>query len=174
MEKKEYTQEINITDELMAKINELISEYPADKKKSALLPVLHVVQDAHDHWLSVPLMDKVAEILEITPIEVYEVVTFYSMYNQKPVGKYHLEFCRTTCCAIMKADELIEYTCNKLGVKVGEITPDGMFRISTVECLGACGFGPMLQLGDNYHEHLTKEKIDKLIEDCKEGKVSLF
>ena len=174
MEKKEYTQEINITDALMAKINELISEYPADKKKSALLPVLHVVQDAHDHWLSVPLMDKVAEILEITPIEVYEVVTFYSMYNQKPVGKYHLEFCRTTCCAIMKADELIEYTCNKLGVKVGEITPDGMFRISTVECLGACGFGPMLQLGDNYHEHLTKEKIDKLIEDCKEGKVSLF
>lgn len=174
MEKKEYTQEINITDELMAKINELISEYPADKKKSALLPVLHVVQDAHDHWLSVPLMDKVAEILEITPIEVYEVVTFYSMYNQKPVGKYHLEFCRTTCCAIMKADELIEYTCNKLGVKVGEITPDGMFRVSTVECLGACGFGPMLQLGDNYHEHLTKEKIDKLIEDCKEGKVSLF
>lgn len=174
MEKKEYTQEINITDALMAKINELISEYPADKKKSALLPVLHVVQDAHDHWLSVPLMDKVAEILEITPIEVYEVVTFYSMYNQKPVGKYHLEFCRTTCCAIMKADELIEYTCNKLGVKVGEITPDGMFRVSTVECLGACGFGPMLQLGDNYHEHLTKEKIDKLIEDCKEGKVSLF
>ena len=74
----------------------------------------------------------------------------------------------------MKADELIEYTCNKLGVKVGEITPDGMFRVSTVECLGACGFGPMLQLGDNYHEHLTKEKIDKLIEDCKEGKVSLF
>lgn len=173
MEKIEYTQEINFTDALMAKIKELMSEYPADKKKSALLPVLHVVQDAHDHWLSVPLMDKVAEILGLTPIEVYEVVTFYTMYNQKPVGKYHLEFCRTTCCSVMKADELIDYTCNKLGVKLGEITTDGLFSVSTVECLGACGYGPMLQLGDNYHEHLTKEKIDKLIADCKEGKVSL-
>ena len=154
----------------MAHINELISEYPADRKKSALLPVLHAVQDAHDNWLSVPLMDKVAEILEITPIEVYEVVTFYTMYNQKPVGKYQLEFCRTTCCAALKAEEMIEYTCDKLGVKLGEITPDGMFSVTAVECLGACGYGPMLQLGDNFHEHLTKEKIDKLIEDCREGK----
>ena len=163
-----------MSEALMAHINVLMSEYPTDKKKSALLPVLHAVQDAHDNWLSVPLMDKVAEILEITPIEVYEVVTFYSMYNQKPVGRYHLEFCRTTCCAALKAEELIEYTCGKLGVKLGEITSDGMFSVTAVECLGACGYGPMLQLGDNFHEHLTEEKLDTLIEDCREGKVNLY
>lgn len=173
MEKKEYKQEINITDELMARINVLMSRYPSDKKKSALLPVLHAVQDAHDNWLSPQLMDKVAEILEITPIEVYEVATFYTMYNLKPVGKYQLEFCRTSCCAALKAEELIEYTCKKLGVGLNEVSADGLFSVTAVECLGACGFGPMLQLGDNYHEHLTKEKIDQLLEDCKQGKVNL-
>lgn len=173
MDNKEYKQEINITEALQARIAEILSEYPSDKKKSGLLPVLHAVQDAHDNWLSVPLMDKVAEILEITPIEVYEVVTFYTMFNQKPVGKYQLEFCQTTCCAALKAEKLIEYTCQKLGVGLNEVTPDGLFSVTAVECLGACGFGPMLQLGDNYHEHLTEEKIDKLIEDCKQGNVNL-
>lgn len=171
--KKEYKQDIKMTDELMARIQVLLSRYPADKKKSGMLPVLHAVQDAHDNWLSVPLMDKVAELLEVTPIEVYEVVTFYSMFNQKPIGKYHFEFCRTSCCALRRADDLIEYTCQKLNIEVGQITPDGMFSVATVECLGACGFGPMLQLGDNYHELLTEEKIDQLIEDCKQGKVKL-
>lgn len=163
-----------MSDELMARINELLSHYPADKKKSAMLPVLHTVQDAHDNWLSLELMDKVAEILEVNPIEVYEVVTFYSMFNEKPVAKYMLEFCRTACCAIRKGEDLMDYTCQKLGVKQGEITPDGMFSVVGVECLGACGFGPMLQLGDNYHENLTEEKIDTLIEDCKQGKVNLY
>lgn len=162
-----------MTDELVARINELISHYPADKKKSALLPVLHAVQDAHDNWLSVELMDKVAEILGITPIEVYEVVTFYTMFNQRPRGKYMFEFCRTSCCALRRGDDMIEYACNKLGVKEGETTADGMFSVVGVECLGACGYAPMLQLGDFYHEYMTEEKIDKLIEDCKEGKIKL-
>lgn len=162
-----------MTDELVARINELISHYPADKKKSALLPVLHAVQDAHDNWLSVELMDKVAEILGITPIEVYEVVTFYTMFNQRPRGKYMFEFCRTSCCALRQGDDMIEYACNKLGVKEGETTADGMFSVVGVECLGACGYAPMLQLGDFYHEYMTEEKIDKLIEDCKEGKIKL-
>lgn len=170
---KEYTQQINFTYELKARIEELINRYPAEHKKSALLPVLHAVQDAHDNWLSVPLMDKVAEILEMKPIEVYEVVTFYTMYNQKPMGKYMLEFCRTTCCAIQKGEELMEYTCGKLGIKPGETTQDGMFSVVGVECLGACGYGPMLQLGDFYHEHLTEEKIDSLLDDCRQGKVNL-
>lgn len=158
----------------MVRINELISHYPADKKKSALIPVLHEVQDAHDNWLSLELMDKVAEILEITPIEVYEVVTFYTMFNQKPIGKYMFEFCRTSCCCLRGGEDMIDYTCEKLGIKEGETTPDGMFSIAGVECLGACGYGPMLQLGDFYHEKLTKEKIDALIEDCKQGKVTLY
>lgn len=174
MERKEYTQEINITEELMARINELISHYPAGKQKSALLPVLHAVQDAHDNWLSVGLMNKVAEILEITPIEVYEVVTFYTMFNQRPVGKYMFEFCRTSCCGLRGGEDLMDYTCDKLGVKPGETTADGMFSVVGVECLGACGYAPMLQLGDFYHERLTKEKVDALIEDCKEGKVNLI
>src|SRR5690554_1014414 len=109
MERTTIKQEINISEELMARINELISHYPSDKKKSALLPVLHVVQDAHDHWLSVELQNKVAEILEIEPIEVYEVVTFYTMYRQAPKGKYTFEFCRTSCCMLRGTEDLMDY-----------------------------------------------------------------
>lgn len=174
MERVAVEQDINIHEKLMQRIDELCSHYPADKKKSALLPVLHAVQDAHDHWLSVALMDKVAEILEIRPIEVYEVATFYTMYNQKPRGKYALEFCRTSCCALRGAEDIMEYTINKLGVKEGELTQDGLFSVHGVECLGACGYAPMLQLGDFYHEKLTKERIDKLIDDCREGKIELL
>lgn len=166
-----HKQEINITDNLMARINELISHYPEDKIKSALLPVLHEVQDAHDNWLSRELQDKVAEILKIKPVEVYEVVSFYTMYNQKPIGKYMFEFCQTSPCCLNGVENLMDYTCNKLGVKVGEITQDGMFEVRGVECLGACGYAPMMQLGDFYREHLTEEKIDQLIVDCRDNKI---
>lgn len=173
MEVSHIKQEINITEALMERINELLSHYPADKKKSALLPVLHDVQDAHDNWLSIELMDKVAEILEIKPIEVYEVVSFYTMFNRRPIGKFMFEFCQTSSCCLRGAENLMDYTCEKLDVKLGETTADGMFEVRGVECLGACGYAPMLQLGDFYKENLTKEKIDELIEDCKNGKVSL-
>ena len=173
MEVSHFKQEINITEALMERINELLSHYPADKKKSALLPVLHDVQDAHDNWLSIELMDKVAEILEIKPIEVYEVVSFYTMFNRRPIGKFMFEFCQTSSCCLRGAENLMDYTCEKLGVNLGEPTADGMFEVRGVECLGACGYAPMLQLGDFYKENLTKEKIDELIDDCKNGKVSL-
>jgi len=173
METTTIKQEINMSEELMIRINELLSHYPEGKQKSALLPVLHEVQDAHDHWLSVELMDKVAEIIGIQPIEVYEVVTFYSMYRQKPKGKYSFEFCRTSCCMLRGAEDMMEYACEKLGVKLDEVTADGLFSVHGVECLGACGYAPMLQLGDFNHEHLTKEKIDQLIEDCRAGKIEL-
>ncbi|WP_430614876.1 NADH-quinone oxidoreductase subunit NuoE [Flavobacterium sp. JP2137] len=173
MEKTAYKQTINITPALQARLDELIGHYPADKRKSALLPVLHEVQDAHDNWLSTDLMDAVAEILQIRPIEVYEVVTFYSMYNQKPMGKYMFEFCLTSCCGIRGADDMLEYACEKLQIAPGETTPDGMFSVVGVQCLGACGYAPMMQLGDFYQEHLTKEKIDQIIEDCKAGKIIL-
>jgi len=166
-------QEINITDQLAERLFELISHYPPDKKKSALLPVLHEVQDAHDNWLSIPLQDVVAGMLDIKPIEVYEVVSFYTMFNQKPVAKYMFEFCRTSCCAVRGSENLMDYTCNKLGVQEGEITPDGLFQVVGVECLGACGYAPMLQLGDYYKEHLNHEKVDQLIADCRAGKVDL-
>jgi len=173
MERTQYKQQINITAALMKRISELISHYPADKKKSALLPVLHEVQDAHDNWLSFELQDKVAEILEIKPIEVYEVVSFYTMYNQRPIGKYMFEFCQTSACCLNGVENLMDYTCSKLGVNVGEPTADGLFEVRGVECLGACGYAPMLQLGDFYQEHLNEEKIDQLIADCKAGKITL-
>lgn len=173
MERTQHQQEIHITETLMNRINELISHYPADKRKSALLPVLHEVQDAHDNWLSFGLQDKVAEILEIKPIEVYEVVSFYTMFNQRPIGKFMFEFCQTSPCCLNGVENLMDYTCSKLGVNVGEPTPDGLFEVRGVECLGACGYAPMMQLGDFYQEHLTEGKIDQLIADCKEGKITL-
>lgn len=162
---------VNLSERLLKRVEELKTRFPEGKQKSALLTVLHEVQDENNDWLSIEAMDKVAEMLNILPIEVYEVASFYSMYNQKPVGKYMFEFCRTSCCVTRGAEDLMEYTCNKLGVKEGEVTPDGLFQVKGVECLGACGYAPMLQLGDFYHEFLTPEKMDALIEDCKAGKV---
>jgi NADH-quinone oxidoreductase subunit E len=173
MERTYNKQEINMTVALMNRINELISHYPEDKRKSALLPVLHEVQDAHENWLSIELMDKVAEILLIKPIEVYEVVSFYTMYNQKPIGKYMFEFCQTSPCCLNGAENLMDYTCEKLGINLGETTEDGNFTVVGVECLGACGYAPMMQLGDFYKEHLNEEKIDQLIADCKNNKIVL-
>ena len=173
MERTQYKQQIHITGTLMNRINELISHYPADKIKSALLPVLHEVQDAHENWLSFELQDKVAEILKIKPIEVYEVVSFYTMFNQRPIGKYMFEFCQTSPCCLNGVENLMDYTCSKLGVNIGEPTADGLFEVRGVECLGACGYAPMMQLGDFYQEHLTEGKIDQLIADCKEGKITL-
>jgi NADH-quinone oxidoreductase subunit E len=173
MERTYHKQEINMTEALVNRINELISHYPEDKRKSALLPVLHEVQDAHENWLSIELMDKVAEILLIKPIEVYEVVSFYTMYNQKPIGKYMFEFCQTSPCCLNGAENLMDYTCEKLGINLGETTEDGNFTVVGVECLGACGYAPMMQLGDFYKEHLNEEKIDQLIADCKDNKIVL-
>ena len=173
MERTYHKQEINMTETLMNRINELISHYPEDKRKSALLPVLHEVQDAHENWLSIELMNKVAAILLIKPIEVYEVVSFYTMYNQKPIGKYMFEFCQTSPCCLNGAENLMDYTCEKLGINLGETTEDGNFTVVGVECLGACGYAPMMQLGDFYKEHLNEEKIDQLIADCKDNKIVL-
>ncbi len=173
MERTHYKQEINMTEALMNRINELISHYPEGKQKSALLPILHEVQDAHDNWLSFELMNKVAEILKIKHIEVYEVVSFYTMFNQKPIGKYMFEFCRTSPCCLNGVEDLMDYTSEKLGIKIGETTADGMFTIAGVECLGACGYAPMMQLGDFYKEKLTKEKVDQIIADCRDNEITL-
>ena len=158
---------IEFSKEKLDKVNEIISRYPAGKQKSALLPVLHVAQDTFGGWLDVPVMDYVASLLNIEPIEVYEVASFYSMYNLKPVGKFMFEVCQTGPCMVSGSDNIIEYIKQKLNIKVGETTADGMFTLKTVECLGACGYAPMMQLGKNYREHLTKEKVDAIIEECR-------
>ena len=144
-----------------------MGRYPEGKQKSALIPVLHLAQDEFGGWLDVPVMDYVAELLSITPIEVYEVASFYTMFNLKPVGKYMFEVCRTGPCMINGSDEIIEYIKEKLGILEGQTTPDGMFTLKPAECRGACGDAPRMQLGKTYREHLTKEKIDQIIEECR-------
>lgn len=151
----------------LQKANEIIARYPEGKQKSALLPLLHLAQEENNGWLSVDAMDYVATLLQIKPIEVYEVATFYSMYNLKPVGKYVFEVCQTGPCMLNGSDGIIDYIKEKLNIRIGETTADGMFTLKTVECLGACGYAPMMQLGKFYKEHLTKEKVDAIIEECR-------
>ena len=157
---------IEFSPQRLDKVNEIIGRYPEGKHKSALLPVLHLAQEEFGGWLDVPVMDYVAELLDITPIEVYEVASFYSMYNLKPVGKYLFEVCQTGPCMLRGSDDIISYIKNKLNIGVGATTTDGLFTLKTVECLGACGYAPMMQLGEHYQEHLTPEKVDAIIEKC--------
>ncbi len=158
---------IKFSEQQLNKVNEIIARYPEGKQKSALIPILHIAQDEFGGWLDAPVMDYVAEILHILPIEVYEVATFYSMFNMKPVGKHLLEVCRTGPCMLNGSDEIIDYIKEKLGISEGETTPDGMFTLKPAECLGACGYAPMMQLGKFFREHLTKEKVDKLIDELR-------
>ena len=153
-------------EEKLKKVNELVSRYPQGKQKSALLPVLHLAQQEFGGWLDVSTMDYVASLLNIQPIEVYEVATFYSMYNLKPVGKYVFEVCQTGPCMVKGSDEIISYIKEKLAIGIGETTADGLFTLKVVECLGACGYAPMMQFGKTYREHLTKEKIDAIIDEA--------
>jgi NADH-quinone oxidoreductase subunit E len=144
-------------------VKNIIKRYPEGKQKSALLPVLHLAQSEFEGWLSSPVMDYVASLLCIKPIEVYEVATFYSMYNLNPVGKCLIEVCQTGPCWLRGSDDIIEHLEKKLNIKVGETTADGMFSLKAVECLGSCGTAPMLQCGAAYHEDLTTEKVDTLL-----------
>ena len=157
---------VQFSQEKLNKVQELVSHYPKGKQKSALLPILHMAQQEFGGWLDVSTMDYVASLLQLQPIEVYEVATFYSMYNLKTVGKYVFEVCQTGPCMVNGSDNIIEYIKQKLNIGVGETTKDGLFTLKTVECLGACGYAPMMQLGKTYREHLTKEKVDAIIDEC--------
>ena len=156
--------QIKFSDETMLVVNKIIRRYPEGRQKSALLPVLHLAQSEFDGWLSTPVMDYVASILNIKPIEVYEVASFYSMYNLKPVGKCLIEVCQTGTCFLRGSDDIIAHIEKKLNIKVGETTQDGMFTLKAVECLGSCGTAPMLQCGATFHEDLNEEKVDNLLD----------
>jgi NADH-quinone oxidoreductase subunit E len=158
---------VKFSEQQLSKVREIIDRYPAGKQKSAVIPLLHMAQEEFGGWLSSESMDYVASLLSIAPIEVYEVATFYSMYNLKPVGKFLFEVCQTGPCMLRGSDDIINYIKEKLGIAVGETTADGMFTLKTVECLGACGYAPMMQLGKFYREHLTPEKVDQIIEECR-------
>ena len=168
MLKVEEHQPVTFSSALIGSFDEIVSRYPAGKQKSALLPILHLVQ-AEFGWTSVPAMDQVAAYLNIEPIEVYEVASFYSMYFLQPKGKYVLEVCRTGPCCLVGAEKIMDHIESKLGVKEGEVTADGLFSWRGVECLAACGFAPVLQIGPEYtfYENLTEQSVDELIDNLK-------
>lgn len=158
--------EVKFTEERLQKAQEIVRRYPEGKQKSALIMLLHLAQEQYG-WLDVPVMDYVAGLLNIKPIEVYEVATFYTMFNLKPVGKYVFEVCQTGPCMLRGSDDIIGHIKERLGINPGETTADGMFTLKTAECLGACGYAPMMQLGKHYREHLTNEKVDEIIAECR-------
>lgn len=168
MLKVEQQQPVEFSSSLIVKCDEIVKRYPEGKHKSALLPILHEVQ-AELGWLSNVAMDKVADYLNILPIEVYEVASFYSMYFLKPQGKYMLEVCRTGPCCLVGAEKLMNHIEHRLGVKEGEVTADGLFSWRGVECLAACGYAPVLQIGPDYtfYENLDEQKVDELIQDLR-------
>ncbi len=150
------------------RVNEIIARYPRGKQKSALLPLLHIAQEEFGGSLNADIMDYVAVILDIQPIEVYEVATFYSQYYMDKVGKFVIEVCQTGPCLACGADDMIDYLKEKLNINIGETTTDGLFTLKAVECLGACGYAPVMQINTKFHEQLTKESIDRIIDTLRE------
>jgi NADH dehydrogenase (ubiquinone) flavoprotein 2 len=152
------------------KVKKIIAKYPEGRQRSAVMPLLDLAQRQHDNWIPTAAMDHIAELLSIPPIKVYEVATFYTMYNLKPVGKYLLQVCRTTPCWLRGSDNITAACKKVLGIGLGESTEDGMFTLVEVECLGACANAPMVQINDHYYEDLTEASMQKLIEDLRAGK----
>jgi NADH-quinone oxidoreductase subunit E len=144
-------------------IDKWIAKYPDDQKQSAVMAALRIVQDQNGGWLTNELMDAVAEYLDMPSIAVYEVATFYSMYELKPVGQHKISICTNISCQLRGSEEVVNYLENKLDIKMGETTPDGRFTLKEVECLGACSGAPMFQIGQDYYENLTEKKIDEIL-----------
>lgn len=169
------TIEIQFSEATLKWIEKITERYPEGRHKSALIPVLHIAQAEFGGWLSPETMRLVARTLRLQDIEVYETASFYSMFNLKPVGKCLIEVCRTSSCWLCGAEDIIEHIEHKLGIQVGETTPDGMFTLKAVECLGSCGTAPMMQVGADYHENLNIEKVDNLLDTFKkEGRQSRY
>ncbi len=158
------TDTIVFSKELLEKVKEIIGRYPEGRQKSALLPVLHLAQQEYG-WVSPEIMDYIASLLDIQPIEVYEVATFYTMFHLEPVGKNVIEYCRTGPCCTMGGEEVYRHLLDKLEIKTGQTTPDGNFTVKEVECLAACGWGPCFQIREKFYTHLTNEKVDEIIND---------
>lgn len=146
-------------------IDDLLTRYPI--KRSALLPLLNLAQK-EEGYVSQGAMREIASMLDLTPPQVFDTATFYTMLNLKPIGKYHVQVCRSLMCALVKADNLIEWLQKHLGISVGQTTSDKMFTLSAVECLGSCGTGPMMQINDDYYERLTESKVGKILEGLKQ------
>ncbi len=154
----------SLSPEVRAEIDGWIAKYPPEWKQSAVMGALSVVQDDNGGWLTTELMNAVAAYLEMSPIAVYEVATFYSMYELKPVGKHKICICTNVSCMINKADIIVDHLRERLGIGFGEVTEDGRYSLKEVECLGACGGAPMMQIGKQYYENLTPQIVDAILE----------
>jgi NADH-quinone oxidoreductase E subunit len=170
----DYTNEVKVSHEVasfspevLAEIDAHISKYPPDRKRSALIPLLLLIIQRERGYVDNAGVNFLAQKLEIQVQDVWETATFYSMINMRPVGKYHIQVCKTLSCRIMGEEKITEHICNRLGIHAGETTSDGKFTISRVECLGSCGTAPMMQIGFDYHEDLTTEKVDRILDSLK-------
>ena len=164
-----YTDKVLYTDEIadfsadvVAEMESHLVKYPPERKRSALIPLLFVVQRERG-WIDNPGVNFLARFLDLEVTDVWETATFYSMLNLRPVGRHHIQICKTLSCRIMGEPEITEHICSKLGIHPGETTEDGKFTVSMVECLGSCGTAPMMQIGFDYHEDLTTEKVDHIL-----------
>ncbi|WP_455221699.1 NADH-quinone oxidoreductase subunit NuoE [Kaarinaea lacus] len=160
----ESTQSKLISSESYDAIDKWIAKYPDENRQAAVIPALHIVQDANGGHLTTALMDELALYLCMPEIAVYEVASFYSMYEHKPVGKHKISICTNISCMLLGSEEIVKHLENKFGIKLGQTTPDGKFTIKEVECLGACVGAPMCLIGRDYHEYLTPDKIDAILE----------
>jgi NADH-quinone oxidoreductase E subunit len=164
------SQEFAFTPENLKKAQAFMARYPEGRQASAVISLLYIAQDQNGGWVSPAAIEHVAEVLDMAPIRVHEITTFYTMFNLKPVGKHLIQVCRTTPCWLRGAAELTRTCQKKLGVGFNEVTSDGQFSIMEVECLGACANAPMVQINDDYYEDLTPERLSEIIDDLRAGK----
>ena len=169
-----YTDKIIVSDEvaefsreIIAEMDAHIAKYPPERMRSALIPLLLLVVQRERGWIDNAGVNFLAKYLDLEVTDVWEVATFYSMFNLRPVGRHHIQICKTLSCKIMGEPEITEHICGKLDIHPGETTSDGKFTVSMVECLGSCGTAPMMQIGFDYHEDLTTEKVDKILDSLK-------
>ncbi len=157
-----------LTPEMREQITKLLTRFPEDRKRSAALMAIHIVQDLGEGWVSEAQLDAIAEILEQPPIALYEVATFYTMCKRKPQGKHLISICTNLPCQLSGCEEIVMQFKKRLGIDFGETTPDGKFTLEEVECLGACVNAPMCSVGKKYVEHLTPEKVDEILAELQE------
>lgn len=163
-------EEFTFNEDNLKLSKEIIAKYPQGRERSAIMPLLHLAQQQNNGWISTTILDYIARLLNMPPIKVYEIATFYTMYNLKPVGRYHLQVCGTTPCWLRGAEKIIESCKNKLGINPGETTTDKLFTLTEVECLGGCTNAPVVQINNDYVEDLTVENFEKILDDLKLGK----
>jgi NADH-quinone oxidoreductase E subunit len=167
---KKQAETFSFSPDYLAKANNIVAKYPEGRQRSATIPLLDLAQRQNGGWLSREAMDYVADFLSLPAIRVYEVASFYTMFNLKPVGKNFIQVCRTTPCWLRGADKLTQTCKSKLGVDLGDTTKDGEFTVVEVECLGACVNAPMVQINDDYYEDLSPEQMESIIDDLAAGK----